>query len=242
MASASMGSVFLCLLTSSSFRPSSVYRESLGHSLSSGRPFCPSHPGLPCYPGILGLRAGANSRRPSSGEGWMDYSLHHPSRGSSHRTKGGPEVPPPSSGRPRRGGAAPAFVGTSNSSLSAPRAFAPGTGTPRPPVLASRFPMRLSVWTASVEGTDKFYLRPFGSLAVMHVVDAVLDSFADLFRSHRYSPIEKLYSVILFTAGLSLKLKCVEELVTAIAAMHNIIRAGGEEVILTCQYRYCERG
>jgi transposase-like protein len=27
-----------------------------------------------------------------------------------------------------------------------------------------------------------------------------------------------------------------EELVTAIAAMHNIIRAGGEEVILTCQY------
>jgi hypothetical protein len=62
MASASMGSVF-CLLTSSSFCPSSVFRESLGRSLSSGRPFCPSHPGLPCYPGILGLRAGATSRR-----------------------------------------------------------------------------------------------------------------------------------------------------------------------------------
>jgi hypothetical protein len=71
MASASMGSFFR-LLTSSSFCPSSVFRESLGRSLSSGRPFCPSHPGLPCYPGILGLRAGANSRRPSSGEGgWV---------------------------------------------------------------------------------------------------------------------------------------------------------------------------
>jgi hypothetical protein len=68
MASAPMGSVFLCLLASS-FCPSSAYRESLGHSLSSGRPFCPSHPGLPCRPGILGLWAGANSRRPSSGEG-----------------------------------------------------------------------------------------------------------------------------------------------------------------------------
>jgi hypothetical protein len=63
MASASMGSVFLCLLTSSSFCPSSIFRESLGHSLFPGRPFCPSHPGLPCYPGILGLRAGATSRR-----------------------------------------------------------------------------------------------------------------------------------------------------------------------------------
>jgi hypothetical protein len=31
-------------------------------------------------------------------------------------------------------------------------------------------------------------------------------------------------------------LKCLEELVTAIAAMHNIIRAEGEEVIPTCQY------
>jgi len=31
-------------------------------------------------------------------------------------------------------------------------------------------------------------------------------------------------------------LKCLEELVTAIAIVHNAIRAGGEEVILTCQY------
>jgi len=38
---------------------------------------------------------------------------------------------------------------------------------------------------------------------MMHVIDAVLDSVSNLFRSHRYSPLEKLYSVFLFTAGLS---------------------------------------
>jgi hypothetical protein len=36
-------------------------------------------------------------------------------------------------------------------------------------------------------------------------------------------PLERIYSVFLFTAGLSLKLKCLEELVTVIAAPHNII-------------------
>jgi hypothetical protein len=40
---------------------------------------------------------------------------------------------------------------------------------------------------------------------MMHVIDAVLDSFADLFRSHRYPPVEKFYSVVLFTTGLSLR-------------------------------------
>jgi hypothetical protein len=92
----------------------------------------------------------------------------------------------------------------------------------------------------------------------MHVIDAVLDSFSDLFRSHRYSPIEKLYSLVLFIAGLSLRemkerterfhnnvnskeLKSIEGLVTAIAAMHNIIRAGGEEVIPTDSIRSRER-
>jgi putative transposase len=39
----------------------------------------------------------------------------------------------------------------------------------------------------------------------MHVIDAVLDSFSNLFRSHRYPPLEKIYSVFLFTAGLSLR-------------------------------------
>jgi len=115
-------------------------------------------------------------------------------------------------------------------------------------------------------GTDKFYLSLLGSLAVMHVIDVVLDSFSILFRSHRYSPIEKIYSVALFIAGLSIRdlserlcltgasresvriwvhrfsslfkpSRRVRRLV-AIAAMHNIIRAGGEEVILTCQYRH----
>jgi putative transposase len=38
----------------------------------------------------------------------------------------------------------------------------------------------------------------------MHVIDAVLESFSNLFRSHRYPPVEKLYSVFLFIAGLSL--------------------------------------
>jgi hypothetical protein len=128
MASASMGSISLSSSDFSSFCPSSVYRESLGHSLFPGRPFCPSHPGLPCYPGILGLRAGAASRRPSSGEGWMDYPIHHPSRGGSRRTGRGPGALPPSCGRPRRGGAAPAFVGAPNSSPSAPRVLPWGLG------------------------------------------------------------------------------------------------------------------
>jgi putative transposase len=39
----------------------------------------------------------------------------------------------------------------------------------------------------------------------MHVIDVLLDSFTKLFRHHRYSPLEKLYSVILFIAGLSLR-------------------------------------
>jgi hypothetical protein len=47
-------------------------------------------------------------------------------------------------------------------------------------------------------GTDKFYLSLFGSLAMMHVIDVLLDSFTRLFRHHRHSPLEKLYSVILF--------------------------------------------
>jgi putative transposase len=39
----------------------------------------------------------------------------------------------------------------------------------------------------------------------MHVIDAVLDLFSNLFRSRRYSPLEKLYFVSLFIAGLSLR-------------------------------------
>jgi transposase-like protein len=39
----------------------------------------------------------------------------------------------------------------------------------------------------------------------MHVIDAILDSFSNLFRFNRYSPVEKLYSVFLYIAGLSLR-------------------------------------
>jgi septin family protein len=113
---------------------------------------------------------------------------------------------------------------------------------------------------------------------MMHVIDVVLNSFSDLFRSRRYSPLEKLFSVVLFTAGLSIRemkegtkrfynnvnskklksvenserssadlrsrkdrkegntnltipLKSAEELITAIAAVHNVVRAKGEEAI-----------
>jgi transposase-like protein len=39
----------------------------------------------------------------------------------------------------------------------------------------------------------------------MHVIDAVLSSLASLFWFHRYPPVKKLYSVFLFTTGLSLR-------------------------------------
>jgi hypothetical protein len=42
-------------------------------------------------------------------------------------------------------------------------------------------------------------------------------------------PLERIHSVFLFTAGLSLKLKCLEELVTVIAAPHNIIKLEEKE-------------
>jgi hypothetical protein len=130
---------FLCLLSSSSFCPSSVFRESLGHSLFPERPFCPSHPGLLRYPGILRLRAGATSRRSLFGRGMM---LSIIPRRRLPSDQGKSRTATPLIRRPRRGGAAPAFVGGPNSSPSAPRAFAPGTGTPQPPILAARPPMR----------------------------------------------------------------------------------------------------
>jgi hypothetical protein len=109
---------------------------------------------------------------------------------------------------------------------------------------------------------------------MMHVIDVLLDSFSRLFRHHRYSPLEKLYSVILFIAGLSLALerlgityfhetfgnrnrierwfrelknrtkrfhnnvnsktlKSIEEIATAVAIVHNLVRIGRREVIPT---------
>jgi hypothetical protein len=40
---------------------------------------------------------------------------------------------------------------------------------------------------------------------MMHVIDVILDPFSNLFQSHGYSPLEKIYSVFLFIAGLSLR-------------------------------------
>jgi hypothetical protein len=117
-------SVF-CLLTSSSFCPSSDFRESLGRSLSSGRPFCPSHPGLPCYPGILGLRAGATSRRPS----WeRDDGMFYPSplQGQLLLLE---DVQGCYPSRGHGAAAAPAFVGIPNSSSSAIGTPVPDTRT-----------------------------------------------------------------------------------------------------------------
>jgi len=85
---------------------------------------------------------------------------------------------------------------------------------------------------------------------MMYVIDVVLDYFSNLFRSHRYSPLEKLYSVVLFISGLNLRemkertkrfynnvnsktLKSVEEIATAVAIVHNLVRIGRGEVIPT---------
>jgi hypothetical protein len=71
-------------------------------------------------------------------------------------------------------------------------------------------------------------------MAMMHVIDVVLDFSPISFDPTGTLLSRRFYSVALFITGLSLKLKCLEESATAIAAMHSIIiRAGGEEVILT---------
>jgi len=82
---------------------------------------------------------------------------------------------------------------------------------------------------------------------VMHVIDVVLDSFSNLFRSHRYPPLEKIYSVILFIAGLSLRelknrtkrfynninattSKGIEEIAKGVALIRNLVRTEGEAI------------
>jgi hypothetical protein len=74
MASASMGSISLCLLlTSSSFCPSSFFWESLGRSPFPGRPFYPFHPGLPRCPGF-GATGGRRFPPSLFGRGMMELS------------------------------------------------------------------------------------------------------------------------------------------------------------------------
>jgi hypothetical protein len=128
MASASMGSVFsvfsndFFLLLPFICLPGELRAIALPGApllpLPSGAPLLPRHPG-----------ATGGRRFPPSllGRGMM-VPTHHPSRGSSRRTRGSPGPLPPSSGRPRRGGAAPAFVGGPNSSPSAPRLLPWGLG------------------------------------------------------------------------------------------------------------------
>jgi len=64
----------------------------------------------------------------------------------------------------------------------------------------------------------------------MHVIDAVLDSFSNLFQSHRYSPLEKLYFRHHSRPQLEGKyvnsktLKSIEEIATAVAIVHNLVR------------------
>jgi hypothetical protein len=70
-------------------------------------------------------------------------------------------------------------------------------------------------------------------MAMMHVIDVVLDFSPISFDPTGTLLSRRFYSVALFITGLSLKLKCLEESATAIAAMQSIIRAGGEEVIPT---------
>jgi hypothetical protein len=82
-------------------------------------------------------------------------------------------------------------------------------------------------------GTDKFYLSLFGPGRDTHHRCRTGTLSLITFDPSGTLPLERIYSVFLFTAGLSLKLKWLEELVTALTIMHNIIRAGGEEVIPT---------
>jgi len=62
------------------------------------------------------------------------------------------------------------------------------------------------------DGTVKFYLSlycwGYGLLRcylVMHVFDGVLAVFSSLFTRHRYPPGGKLFAVLVFVAGLSLR-------------------------------------
>jgi hypothetical protein len=54
-----------------------------------------------------------------------------------------------------------------------------------------RYPYLLKHLSFDVGGADKLYLSLLGSLAMMHVIDVILDSFSNLFRSHRYPPLEE---------------------------------------------------
>jgi hypothetical protein len=68
---------------------------------------------------------------------------------------------------------------------------------------------------------------------MIHVIDVVLDSFSNLFQSHRYPPLEKIYSVILFTAGLSLR--DLSERLCLTGASRESIRTGVHRFFIVIQ-------
>jgi hypothetical protein len=67
----------------------------------------------------------------------------------------------------------------------------------------------------------------------MHVIDAVLESFSNLFRSHRNSPLEKLYFVILFIAGF--RLRGLSERLCLTGASRESVRIWGSQVLAPLQ-------
>jgi hypothetical protein len=71
---------------------------------------------------------------------------------------------------------------------------------------------------------------------MMHVIDAVLESFSNLFRSHRYPPLEKIYSVFLFTARLSFR-KMKEKTKRSHNNINAKILKSLEELVIPAQQR-----
>jgi len=74
---------------------------------------------------------------------------------------------------------------------------------------------------------------------MMHAIYAVLDSFSNLFRSHRYSPVKKICSVILFTAGPSLR-----EMKESTKRFYNNVNSKNIEVprrVGNCNCNYAQR-
>jgi hypothetical protein len=67
----------------------------------------------------------------------------------------------------------------------------------------------------------------------MLVIDAVLSSLASLSRFHRYSPVEKLYSVVLFIAGLGLR--GLSERLCLTGASRESVRIWGSQVLAPLQ-------
>jgi hypothetical protein len=114
-------------MTSSSFCPSSVFRKSLGHSLSSGRPFCPFHPGPPATPASWGYGRAPLPAVPlrEKGNGLFTPS---PLQGKLPFPREVQEHHLPNLGG--LGAAPPAFVGAPNSSLRAYRGLRPGDRDP----------------------------------------------------------------------------------------------------------------